>query len=103
MQRFLHRALSSVGVTLHFPNPRDGPRQVTGEQWVMQYRHHRVSLLLQAGCHGTAVDQFGGSTEKAPTLSLVTHCQALDAQWESKADEFIRQGFNLICAVYTFE
>ncbi len=51
----------------------------------------------------TAVDQFGGSTEKAPALSLVTHCQALDAEGESQAYEFIRQGFNLICAVYTFE
>ena len=64
---------------------------------------HGVSLILQAGCHGTAVDQFDGGTEKAPTLSLVTHCQVLDAQGESQANEFIRQGFNLICAVYTFE
>ena len=68
-----------------------------------QCGRHGVSLILQAGCHGTAVDQFGGGTEKAPALSLVTHCQALDAQGESQADEFIRQGFNLICAVYTFE
>ena len=42
-------------------------------------------LILQAGCHGTAVDQFGGGTEKAPALSLVTHSQALDAQGESQA------------------
>ena len=62
-----------------------------------------MSLILQAGCHGTAVDQFGGGTEKAPTLSLVTHCRALDAQRESQADELITQGFNLICAVYTLE
>ena len=47
--------------------------------------------------------QFGGGTEKAPALSLVTHCQALDAHWKSQADEFISQGFNLICAVYTLE
>ena len=68
-----------------------------------QCGRHGVSLILQAGCHGTAVDQFGGGTEKAPALSLVTHCQALDAQGESQADEFISQGFNLICAVYTLE
>ena len=83
------------------PPPGDEPRQVTGEQWVMQYGRHRVFLILQADCHGT--DQFGGGTEKAPALSLVTHCQALDAQGESQADEFIRQGFNLICTVFTFE
>ena len=41
--------------------------------------------------------QFGGGTEKAPALSLVTHCQALDAQGESQANEFISQGFNLLC------
>ena len=85
------------------PNPGDGPRQVTGERWVTQCGRHGVSLILQAGCHGTAVDQFGGGTEKAPALSLVTHCQALDAQGEPQADEFISQGFNLICAVYTLE
>ncbi len=85
------------------PVPGDGPRQVTGERWVTQYGRHGVLLILQAGCHGTAVDQFGGGTEKAPALSLVTHCQALDAQGESQADEFVRQGFNLICTVYTFE
>ena len=60
-------------------------------------------LILQAGCHGTAVDQFGGGSEKAPALSLMTHCQALDAQGESQADEFFRQGFNLICTVFTLE
>ena len=86
------------------PNPGDGPRQVTGERWVTQCGRLGVSLILQAApCHGTAVDQFGGGTEKAPALSLVTHCQALDAQGESQADELIRQGFNLICAVYAFE
>ena len=85
------------------PNPGDGPRQVKGERWVTQCGRHGVSLILQAGCHGTDVDQFGGGTEKAPALSLVTHCQALDAQGESQADEFIRQGFNLICTVFTFE
>ena len=37
-------------------------------------------LILQVG--RTAVDQFGGGTEKA--LSLVTHCQSLDAQRESQ-------------------
>ena len=68
-----------------------------------QYGRHGVLLILQAGCHGTAVDQFGGGTEKAPALSLVTHCQDLDAQGESQADEFVRQGFNLICTVFTFE
>ena len=85
------------------PNPGDGPRQVTGGRWVTQCGRHGVSLILQAGCHGTPVDQFGGGTEKAPALSLVTHCQALDAQGESQADEFISQGFHLICAVYTLE
>ena len=68
-----------------------------------QCGRHGVSLILQAGCHGTPVDQFGGGTEKAPALSLVTHCQALDAQGESQADELIRQGSHLICAVYTLE
>ena len=85
------------------PNPGDGPRQVTGGAVGDAMRRHGVFLLLQAGCHGTAVDQFGGGTEKAPAFSLVTHCQALDAQGESQADELIRQGFNLICTVYTFE
>ena len=50
-------------------------------------RTSRVSLILQAGCHGTAVDQFGGGTEKAPALSLVTHCQALDAPNSGDDDE----------------
>ena len=68
-----------------------------------QYGRHGVFLLLQAGCHTTAVDQIGGGTEKAPALSLVTHCQALDTQGESQADEFVRQGFNLICTVFTLE
>ena len=85
------------------PIPGDGPRQVTGERRVTQYGRHGVFLILQAGCHGTAVDQFGGGTEKAPALSLVTHCQALDAQGESQANEFISQGFNLLCTVFTLE
>ena len=67
-----------------------------------QYGRHGVFLILQAGCHGTAVDQFGGGTEKAPALSLVTHRQALDAQG-SQADESFRQGFNMICTVFTLE
>ena len=87
-------------VTLRFPHPRGRTPAGHGERWVTQYGRHGVLLILQAGCHGTAVDQLGGGTEKAPALSLVTHCQALDAQGESQADEFVRQGFNLIC---TFE
>ena len=85
------------------PTPGDGPRQVTGERWVTQYRRHGVSLILQAGCHRTAVDQFGGGTEKVPALSLVTHCQAFDAQGESQSNQFISQGFNLFCTVFIFE
>ena len=91
------------GAPFASPPPGDGPREVTGERQVTHYGRHGVSLILQAGCHGTAVDQFGGGTEKAPALSLVTHCQALDAQGESQADEFISQGFNLFCTVFTFE
>ena len=68
----------------------------------MQYGRQGVLLILQAGCHGTAVDQLGGGTEKAPALSLVTHCQALDAQGMHR-DEFISQGFNLICTVFALE
>ena len=68
-----------------------------------QYGRDGVCLILQAGCHGTAVDQFGGGTEKAPALSLVTHCQALNAQGESQANQFISQGFNLFCTVFTLE
>ena len=84
------------------PGPGDRPQQVTGgELWVTQYGRHGVFLILQAGCHGTAVDQFGGGTEKAPALSLATHCQALDAQGESQANQCMSQGFNLFCTVFT--
>ena len=66
-----------------------------------QYGGHGVFLILQAGCHGTAVDQFGGDTDKAPALSLVTHCQALDAQGESQDSQYISQGFNMCYTVFT--
>ena len=37
--------------------------------------------------------------------SLVTYCQTLEAQREShsQAEEFVRQGFNLVCTVFTLE
>ena len=71
----------SMEVTLHFLRP-----QGTDAGWSRrsggrpQYGRHGVYLIIQVG--RTAVDQFGGGTEKA--LSLVTHCQSLDAQVESQ-------------------
>ena len=72
----------SMEVTLHFLRPRG--QTPAGHVGAVGDRNTDVTvfLILHVGRHRTAVDQFGGGTKKA--LSLVTHCQSLDAQGESQ-------------------